>query len=114
MSSFRGCNIYVVLEKLLMCLELTVRYLSGEREQFLIPFPNTWNYIINAVAESKGFRVSEVNAFYEGYRVQYNATDPTGQYVQFGTPWPVIDVIFRVAGNSTDAAKLSCSDSNYL
>jgi len=83
-----------------MCIELTVRYLSGEREQFLIPFPNTWNYIINAVAVSRGFHVNDVHVIYDGYRIQYSLIDPTGQYVQFGQPWPVVNVIFRVAGIS--------------
>ena len=91
-----------------MCQELTVRYLSGQREEFLIPFPNTWNYIIEAVAAANGRRVEEVWVIYDGYRISYLADDPTGQYVPFCQPWPSVHVIFRIPGLSTDAASLSC------
>ena len=73
-----------------MCQEVEVRFLSGRRRTFYVPFPNYWNYLIDAVAVDLGYERDEIILFYGGRQYRYTEDD---FYVQFQQPWPSVDCL---------------------
>ena len=75
-----------------MCFEVEVRNLHGGRFTLLLPFPNNWNYFIDAVARHEGVSRAAVRVVSGGGEIVYDYLLPCGQYVQFQVPWISISV----------------------
>ena len=68
-----------------MCYELEIRKLSGASYSLLLPFPNNFNYLIDAIARHEEVARSRVTVIWGGQRFVYDCAAEDGQGVCFGT-----------------------------
>ena len=77
-------------------MEVCFASLSGIHFTLICPFPNTWNYLVDAVAVRLGVPVTSVILVYDCKRIVFDSSVKDEQRVSFGEVLP--KVIFLVKG----------------
>jgi len=75
-----------------MCTELTVK-LGLRTIVLLVPFPNTWNYVIEALSHWEDIPVDQWTVLFGSQRIIHDPTASDGQYVQFQVFNPVVHTV---------------------
>ena len=65
-------------------MEVRFASLSGIHFTLFRPFPNTWNYLVDAVATHLGVPISSVILVYDCKRIVFDSSVKDEQQVSFG------------------------------